>query len=190
MRFDLFPTPIWIRDYPDMNVTPLLNLCKKLKDEDPDGRVITNIGGWQSANVHSETYEELKQLERYILQNSVDLLDQMGYDTNVCVDNLWFNINTNNSVNAPHFHSGILSGVFYLSLGKYPGSLLFHRDPKDSYIFSSYKTSCITPLIAPCISYVPVEKRLIIFPSWLVHSVDANKDNEPRISIAFNIIQT
>jgi ectoine hydroxylase-related dioxygenase (phytanoyl-CoA dioxygenase family) len=35
--------------------------------------------------------------------------------------------------------------------------------------------------------YLPENGKLIVFPSWLEHSVLANKTNEIRISIAFNV---
>ena len=51
MRHDLFSTPIWIKEYPEMNVIPILNLCRELRDADPDGRIISNRNGWQSMDI-------------------------------------------------------------------------------------------------------------------------------------------
>ncbi len=190
MRHDLFSTPIWIKEYPEMNVTPILNLCRELKDADPNGRIISNRNGWQSADIYSDTNKELEELEKYILQNSIELLSQMGYNTDIHVTNFWFNVNNENSVNLPHIHdNSILSGVFYLSLGKSPGFLTFHREHKDTYILASHKTHRLTLLNSSTIAYAPVEKRLILFPAWLPHSVDTSGTNEPRISMAFNIKQ-
>ena len=38
-------------------------------------------------------------------------------------------------------------------------------------------------------SYEPIPGKLIMFPSWLVHSVDSNESNDIRISISFNFLQ-
>jgi uncharacterized protein (TIGR02466 family) len=35
--------------------------------------------------------------------------------------------------------------------------------------------------------YLPEGGKMILFPSWLEHSVLKNRSSEPRISIAFNI---
>ena len=66
MIHDLFSTPIWIKEYPDMNITPVLNLCRELRDADPDGRVISNRNGWQSMDI-STGFPELKELVSCIL---------------------------------------------------------------------------------------------------------------------------
>ena len=42
-------------------------------------------------------------------------------------------------------------------------------------------------LNASQISIVPEEGLLVLFPSWLHHSVQANTSNEERIVISFNI---
>lgn len=189
MRLDLFSTPIWIREYPDMNITPVLNLCRELRDADPDGRIISNRNGWQSMDI-STGFSELKELETCILQESVELLKQMGYTTDIFIENLWFNVNGENSINLPHIHDKcILSGVFYLSLGKDAGDLVFHRGHNENYILSQHRVNTLTKHTAATIAYPPVEKRLVLFPAWLPHSVESSGTNEPRISMAFNIKQ-
>ena len=35
----------------------------------------------------------------------------------------------------------------------------------------------------------PIPGRIIMFPSWLWHSVEENKSNDIRISVSFNFIQ-
>ncbi len=37
------------------------------------------------------------------------------------------------------------------------------------------------------VSYTPVAGRLILFPSWLEHDVEANMSDHERISISFNM---
>ena len=34
---------------------------------------------------------------------------------------------------------------------------------------------------------MPKEGQLILFPSWMIHSVPQHLDNEDRVNIAFNI---
>ena len=35
----------------------------------------------------------------------------------------------------------------------------------------------------------PIEGRMIMFPSWLWHSVEQNESNDIRISVSFNFVQ-
>ena len=46
----------------------------------------------------------------------------------------------------------------------------------------------LLPNDLPKIPVKPVEKLLIVFPSWLPHSVDSNDTDEARISLSFNYI--
>ena len=44
------------------------------------------------------------------------------------------------------------------------------------------------PKDLPIIALKPLDKSLIVFPSWLTHSVEFNETNEGRISLSFNYI--
>ena len=49
----------------------------------------------------------------------------------------------------------------------------------------------VTELTAENTDQVVVKVRngtLVVFPSWLVHSVDANRSDETRLSISFNVM--
>ena len=45
----------------------------------------------------------------------------------------------------------------------------------------------INGLNAPSAAFKPANGKLYLFPSWLMHSVDLNDDEEDRISLAFSI---
>ena len=44
------------------------------------------------------------------------------------------------------------------------------------------------PKDLPKIALKPLEKSLIVFPSWLTHSIEFNETNNGRISLSFNSI--
>ena len=46
----------------------------------------------------------------------------------------------------------------------------------------------LLPNDLPKIPVKPLEKLLIVFPSWLPHSVELNDTDEERISLSFNYI--
>jgi len=39
------------------------------------------------------------------------------------------------------------------------------------------------------VNITPKSNMLLIFPSWMNHSVEANLNNDPRISVSFNFLQ-
>tara|TARA_R100000234_G_C4943338_1_gene153915 strand:- start:399 stop:755 length:357 start_codon:yes stop_codon:yes gene_type:complete len=97
---------------------------------------------------------------------------------------MWFNVNGRNHYNAKHTHSTpnfpcTISGVFYISIPK-PGmgNITFYNDA-PSYMKELHSKS---------MSIEPKENALILFPSWLEHSVSQSKSDEPRISMSFNYL--
>ena len=86
-----------------------------------------------------------------------------------------------------HSHSNsIISGVFYISTKENDG--IVFTDP-------NYKIKDLTQFEQKEMNiwnytqwYFPVNNNdLILFPSWLEHSVPLNESNTDRISLAFNI---
>ena len=82
----------------------------------------------------------------------------------------WINSNGYDSFNKPHWHSRTknddrISGIYYVSVpDKNMGNLYFETGEE----------------------YEPIENRLILFPSHLVHGVRKNLSQKKRVSIAFN----
>ena len=60
MKLDLyFPTPIWSTElFIDNDV--LLKYIYRLRDDDPEGRTISNRGGWQSKEFDGQDVPELR----------------------------------------------------------------------------------------------------------------------------------
>jgi hypothetical protein len=100
----------------------------------------------------------------------------------------WVNINKKGDFNTRHHHdpfSGIaLSGVFYVKVPQNSGKIVFY-DPRATL------TTALDQMYyhngSDSFSIEPEENLLLIFPSWLYHSVDPNESDEDRISVSFNI---
>jgi uncharacterized protein (TIGR02466 family) len=91
----------------------------------------------------------------------------------------WATVNQGCIGHLQHTHPNhLVSGVFYVSMPKRAGPILF-RDPRGP--------------LQPFDDYITIHPKvgeLLLFPSWLPHEVTATPDDEPRISIAFNMAGT
>ena len=89
--------------------------------------------------------------------------------------------------NELHVHTqSVLSGVFYLTDSKYPITFQHPFEDINNYFWKSEVIgNCNT--INSCFWSIPPKRNLlIIFPSWLKHKVELNKDETERVSISFN----
>lgn len=184
-----FPTPIWWTDS-NLDNDTILNYCYNLKKSNPEGKQISNRGGWQSAEINAG--EDLPELVSFIMSCMPRTLVDYGFDlnkTSTFFGNSWININQKDNTNQIHMHHGsYLSGVYYVKATPESGNISFYRNFDQAFIISSYANVVNhTSISGGLVYYPPKTGRLLLFPSNLLHSVDASTDNEDRISIAFNI---
>jgi uncharacterized protein (TIGR02466 family) len=100
----------------------------------------------------------------------------------------WCNINNNDYIDSPHFHSdAFLSAVYYVKADKNCGDIEF-TSPIVSlpYIINNKHIEQFNTYNSYTWKVKPETGLLIIFPSWLTHFVHKNKSNTDRISIAVN----
>lgn len=77
-----------------------------------------------------------------------------------------------------HDHTGsYISGVYYLQVGPDSNPLIF-QDPRN--LLGQSEEDLLY-------RHTPVENELVLFPSWLKHSVPSTYNAVPRIAIAFNV---
>lgn len=189
MNCDLFfPVPVW-HDMLQINNEPLLDFCKEKKSLS-NGRVKSNINGWQSEDFWPEDDVRIHELCKEIYIRSLTIISEYKYEiSNLKFLNLWANINYKNSSNRVHMHhNSILSGVYYLRCSKNCGDIVFPRNYSESYIIESIGNISERNLFNyNSISYTPEVGKLIIFPGWIPHEVDKNESDQERISISFNL---
>lgn len=186
-----FPTPVWW-EQTDIDVTNMLELCYLLQKQDPQGRKLSNQGGWQSNDFRPRTHDALKVLEDKIIEQAEQCVRDFGYREDLCfvdIENLWFNINHKNHTNAVHTHdNSFISGVFYLKAKPGQGNINFYKSYSQDFITASQAPiGKFTSLSASAMSFVPQTQKLILFPGWLPHGVERNELDEDRISISFNV---
>ena len=185
---DLWATPIWQYHLDDnvVNFTKIISEVYEIKQFQKT-RILSNQGGWQSDFIEP-TDTELSKLMTHIKNNFQKCYDDLNvqkkyYNSEIVY---WININGFGHANRKHMHpNSILSGCVYLKVPKDSGNIIFNPNLANEYFFNSF-TECNNDITSNETTFFPEEKKVIIFPAFLPHSVGKNNSNEDRISIAFN----
>ena len=173
----LFVTPL-ISVESNLDLSDLEQKCLEFRETHPNEEY-SNVGGYQSSDF---THEELDQL----IHNNIPIVE--GKPIKNLESFYWVNINGPGHCNLRHHHdphSGMfLSGVFYVKVPENSGAICFY-DPRPH--INTAPDMVYYNGGAPAWRFYPKPNTLILFPSWLEHSVEVNKSSEERISIAFNL---
>jgi uncharacterized protein (TIGR02466 family) len=186
-----FSTPVWrskINDYEDLNNT-LYQYIKDLEKIDSKGIGKSTIGGWHSPNFDLES-KEPRLFVNAINKSLGRAFTDMGWDVifhKVKITGMWSIINKMGSSNARHTHpNSFLSAAYYVKAPENCGDIMFH-DPRSAPVFRRPKILKDNLLNATEMAIIPEDGLLVLFPSWLHHSVKANTSNKERVVISFNV---
>ncbi len=186
-----FATPIWtsiIPKYAGIN-EKMFRYIKSLQKKDRSGINRSNLLGWHSKNFDLEL-EQPRSFVNSISPQLNSVFTDMGWDIKkqeVKITGMWAVINKKNSSNAMHIHSNnYISAAYYVKAPKNCGDIVFY-DPRFAATYRYPKISKTNKLNSNIVSFQPKEGMLVLFPSYLQHSVNANKTNQERIVISFNI---
>lgn len=155
---------------------------KKRSDQ---GRVLSNINGWQSQDLVLGENEHIDRLTEEISAEISSCCQQVGLPK-LRIYNSWINVNPPGAYNQLHNHIGaIFSGVYYISVSPNQGNLKFQRSDNAEYHLPE---TIVHPTYFNMFeaTYAPKNNALLIFPGWLKHSVEPNMSNHDRISFSFN----
>ena len=185
---NLWATPIWQYYINDdvVNFSQIISEIYKIKQLQ-NSRVVSNKGGWQSDFIESKD-TELSKLMDYIKKNMYKFYDDLKVKKKFYNIELkyWVNISSFGHENLKHMHANsILSGCIYLKTPQDSGNIIFQPNLANEYFFQSF-TSCDTDITSPQTLFYAEEKKVIIFPAYLPHSVSETNSVEDRISIGFN----
>jgi len=147
--------------------------------------IISNRGGYQSPVLQPkgaliDLFEENMPYPLGLLKEAY------GIKHNLRLQGFWVNINKSSDYNIAHVHPGcVFSGVFYLKAPKDSGSILFHSPYSDMIEYSDQVRKLST--VFHTTLKIPVQRGLLLlFPSWMKHSVELSNTDSERISLAFN----
>jgi uncharacterized protein (TIGR02466 family) len=99
---------------------------------------------------------------------------------------LWVNVATPGAATRRHDHpNNFLSGVYYVQVQEGADSINFH-DPRPQAAVVRPPVTELTAYNTDQVVVQAEEGDLLVFPSWLSHSVDPNRSTRARISASFN----
>jgi len=186
-----FSTPVWVTKIEDYKQTneEMFKYIKKLQSEDEKGIVKSNVKGWHSKDFDMEN-EAPKNFIKLISANIHQVFKDMDWDLQkqkIKIPSMWAIINKDGANNARHHHGNSdISAAYYIRAPKNCGEIVFY-DPRPAPVFSHPICNKPNLLNAMVNSVNPVEGLLVMFPSYLDHSVNANMTSDERIVISFNI---
>ncbi len=190
----LFPTPLARFQLPNASaINAGLEKAILEREQRDTGGKRSNIGGFQSSdNLIDWPEPEVKELVdsmRCAVLNMVSIITRMTTFEAAVSLVAWANVNRSGAFNQVHTHPhNHWSGVYYVVPGEFdgndvshPGALQIHdpRERADMYMHPS------APFGKPY-RVEPLAGLMVLFPSWLGHSVNVFQSDTTRISIAFN----
>jgi uncharacterized protein (TIGR02466 family) len=185
----MFPTFVWnIRLRRENYKATNAKLLKALKEMRVSLSPLGAGEAWQSSkDLHK--LDEFGDLVSYVHGTIKIVLTflKIGYDA-IEITGCWANISAKGASHRMHAHpNNFLSGVYYVQTHPEADTINFH-DPR---IQTTIIRPPVTELTAQNTDQVVVKVRngtLLVFPSYLQHSVDPNRSDEERISISFNVM--
>jgi len=188
----LFPTPVMKRKYEGnlINTIKFLDSCKMIGD-------FPQVYGTTSQDIYILENKQCYLLKNFILESITNFATQiLNYDHEEYVISIsWISYKDPGQFHTTHTHpNSLISGVFYY--GEYEDNtpaINFHKligginssyisakpnsNPEADQTYSTEKFS------------VSIETNtLLLFPSYLLHSVPVNETNKVRKSLAFNVL--
>ncbi len=200
-RLDIFPTTILKAHVPDpdaLNAELLEAIAKRRELDKGMGR--SNIGGWHSKTDMAEWGgEAARGLAEFAIQQvsplMVDVAAGGKRQFNWGVD-MWANVNGPGNSNQLHCHPGALwSSAYYVDAGgadaeDHGGELLL-EDPRYPMAYSAVPDLLLRDVdgepMRSEIAIRPEAGMLVLFPSWLRHSVRPHGGDRERVSVAINL---
>jgi uncharacterized protein (TIGR02466 family) len=191
----IFPVVVQVTDIPG---TETLNehLCKGAYDlmkvqpnTKPDAWACNVYTTIHSGQILSEV-EPFSSLKSIILRETEKYATDLKFDVAkhpLRISECWLNVYGKGHGQDIHVHSNnVFSGIYYPKAPQGCGDLILHSPAADQMLEPPITE--VTGANTSSFRIPPVAGRMVLFRSWLRHSVMPSEIEEDRISIAFNIL--
>ena len=201
-RIDLFPTEIWVEELNHIDNEELTKILLKKKQKESTVKsslgYAASAGGssWQSeSDLHNIENTQLQNLLKSIgeVTDEIKRYSQFGKNIKTECKSMWANVNNYKDYNRLHMHPHCdYSGTYYVKTPENCGDIEFIDPRKEKRMLTKGdlwdSIDYLTSSSAESFIINPKEGKLILFPCFLEHGVEANQTHESRISISFNIV--
>ena len=185
----MFPTLVWkLQLKADLREAMEARILAVLEGIRRDLARLAPGQGWQSEQTLHER-EEFRDLVACVNHAAKGILHflRIGCDA-FEITGCWANVLAKGAAHKAHSHpNNFLSGVYYVRTHPGTDTLNFH-DPRNQ---AGVIRPPVVELTGENTDQVVIRVKngtLLVFPSYLQHSVDTNMSEEERISISFNIM--
>ena len=186
----IFSTPVWISALPDFEEHKeyFLNSVRNFKEKNPQGEQKSNITGYHSPSTLQKE-EELVPLFEYVCNMAMDAINDLNFvESNIFITEAWVNFNDSRQcMNNEHVHGDVFSGVFYLNAPPESGNFVISNPGLNRVWDGCNLIKEKNQFTGEMMRIEPEEGSIILFPSYVPHSVETNNHDDERISISFNI---
>jgi uncharacterized protein (TIGR02466 family) len=128
-------------------------------------------------------------LQQHILTEAAAFAEVYGLDFASYpprITECWVNVYGQGDSQEAHNHANsVISGIYYVAAPEGCGELLFHAPMSDTML--EPPTTGPNNVNTPLVALQPQAGEMVLFRSWLRHSVKPTRGKEERISIAFNL---
>jgi len=184
----LFPTFVWKADLKPSEYQPL------------NQQILAGLGGlgaplnelragenWQSDHgLHRNP--AFASLNEWVSAAAAEVLHALHILQPLVITGCWANVNAPGTGHRLHSHrNNFLSGAYYVQVQDGANTINFF-DPKPQA--GVMRPTATQPgAFNTEVAMIRVTTgSLILFPAWLQHAVDANRSNQPRLSMSFNLM--
>jgi len=187
----MFPTLVWrteVKDEPRQRIERAVMAA--VDGMAPAVRDLARGRSWQSDPALHERPDlaELVAILRRMTGAVLDFL-RVGHD-GFAITGLWANVSAPGAAHPVHHHpNNFLSGAYYVRVADGADTIQFH-DPRPQVRAIRPPVHELTGENTDLVVVRVAAGTLILFPSWLEHSVPPNESDGPRVSLSFNAMFT
>jgi uncharacterized protein (TIGR02466 family) len=180
-----FITPVFEFDLDNTDLNNRLREDAYLQQKNNNGRVISNVGGFQSSHVYDTP--AVKDFFKTIVPYIEQVKKIVNYNNDLNLEGLWYNINKKGDSNKMHCHGkSIFGATYYIDAPQDCGAIAFENLDKH-IVMNSDNDAYDNPYFNGFYNLIPKANHLVVFYAWLNHQVNKNKSDKDRVSLAFNI---
>ena len=178
----LFPEPVYISKLERMLTTEELKTLNKYKK-----KTYNNVGNTTSNDNYVLENKTLKTLKKDLNKKVINYFNKIVCSSNSILPYItqsWLNYTKPNQFHHRHSHSNsYVSGVFYINANKEVDKIEFQKVARVLEL----KVTHYNIFNSTSWWYAIETGDIILFPSTLVHGVEAKEGTNIRTSLAFNV---